>query len=923
MRAERWQEVDALFAEALELAPEDREGFLDRACEANGEVRRIVEGLLAADEKARTFLERPAAVALSGGEAAHAAGSSFGSYRLERLISHGGMGVVYVASRDDGQFERRVAVKLLRQGVINPRVLERFRAERQILARLEHPSIARLYDGGESEQGVPFLVMEYVEGQPLDVYCDERRLSIDERLRLFGRLFEALAYAHQNLLVHGDIKPANVLVTAEGELKLIDFGIAERLTDGHADGVAARASADLRAMTPGYASPEQVRGEAITTASDVYALGVVLHELLSGSRPVRSRGAERPVPPSRTLGRALDPDREANDGERLQALCRVRRTRPGALRRKLSGDLDAIVCKALEEDPRRRYSSVAEVAADVERHLGGWPVSARPQTLGTRAGKFVRRYRSLVTLSAVALGLVLALLASLHLQRNRAGHERDKAREALAFLVSVFEQADPYQRGAENIPARDVLEAGATRVSRELSGDPEVQAALLTAIGRASAGLRQLDDAAPLLERAVALRRESAPDSLALAESLDQLAWLRFLSSDFEASEALYREALDLRWRLLGRDAPKVAETLNALGTVLGERSQSFDGQTSHEIEGLHREALRIYQKAEGPEGLGVAHTLFRLAKMMMDRGDTDQAKTLSRENVRINILCQGEAHPDTAMALRLLALILIERGELDEAQDALGRALEAQRQTLPPDHPDILLTLNDLALLHGRKGDYAEAEARYREALDAYLAVYGEKHAHTAVVMSNLASTLLVRGRFDEAVALHERALATKLEVFGERHVFVTESLNALARGYAALGRYPEALERARRSLAISREIVGTEHPVYAKALCAVGLVLHRQGESAAAEPYLRQGLELFRTTQPEGHFRTARAEVLLGSCLTALGRFEEAEPLLRQGYDTLAARFTPEHVYVREARDELAALERAKGIDGLLVDG
>lgn len=926
MRPERWGEVDAVFAEALELAPEDREAFLDRLSSSDAELRRIVEGLLAADEKARTFLEQPAVLASGGDEEGLAAGLSLGTYELGRLISRGGMGAVYVARRSDGHFDRRVAVKLLHPGATDPQALERFRAERQILARLEHPSIARLYDGGESEQGVPFLVMEYVEGLPLDVYCDRHRLGIDERLRLCQHLFDAVAYAHQNLLVHRDIKPSNVLVTPEGELKLLDFGIAKRLAeDEDGDRESEAGLPGLRPMTPGYASPEQVRGEAITTASDVYALGVVLYELLcgrrpfpaeeSGSPPVSGRAplGGGPARPSRALGRGSG--RAGTRSAATDAICRARRARPAALRRKLRGDLDAIVLRALQEDPRRRYPAVSDLAADVDRYLESLPVSARPQTLAYRAGKFIRRHRASVVLVSLAFSLILALLASLHQQRNRAGHERDKAREALDFLVSVFEQYDPYQRGAENISARDILEAGARRVSRELEEDPEVQAALLRAIGRASIGLRQLDEAEPLLERALAYYRANDPDSLELAASLEQMAWLRFLSSDYAAAEEHFREALELRRRLLGRDSPQVAATLNSLGMVLGERLQSTDARRSAEIEDLHREALAIFEKAEGPDGLGVAYCHFRLAKLMKDRGEPAEAEQLIRESVRINILRRGEAHPETAMARRLLALILVDRGELDEAEEILGRALEAQRQTLPTDHPDILLTLNDLGLVHERRGHLAAAAKRFREALDAYVAVYGEAHAHTAVVMSNLGSTILVQGRAEEAAALHERALAIKLEIFGENHVFVAESLNALARAYSALGRPAEALERAERSLAITRRIVGPAHPALAKALGAVGLVLHRRGEHAAAEAYLRQSLEIFRRTQPRGHFRTARAEVLLGSCLSALGRRREAEDLLRRGYASLASQFAADHPYVREAREELAAHHRARG--------
>ncbi|HYH44530.1 MAG TPA: serine/threonine-protein kinase, partial [Thermoanaerobaculia bacterium] len=800
----RWRQIDALFAGALERPQAERGAFLDLHCRTDAALREAVDRLIAADEQAQTFLEGPPVMVGEASEfepqfgqeglpgdtpldpdPAVEPGLRFGPYRVERLLGRGGMGTVYLAVRDDGQFERQVALKLLHHGTRDPEALQRFRAERQILARLEHPAIARLYDGGESENGVPFLVMEHVEGLPLDVYCDRHRLTVEERLRLFRRLLEAVAYAHQNLLVHRDIKPANVLVTAEGEPKLLDFGIAKQLA-GPADGaerMAASALTRLRLMTLVYASPEQVRGDAITTASDVYALGVVLYELLCGRSPYRLESDlpheleaavlhQEPERPSQALERVQRPGPGRGEPGR-EEIAAARRTSPRELRRRLRGDLDTIVLAALRKDPKRRYGSVVELAADLDRFLGAHTISARPDTALYRTAKFVRRHRPAVALSVAALVLIAALFASLLDQRDRAARERDKARQALSFLVEVFERADPYGRGAEKVSARELLDTGAERVSQELAGDPEVQAALMDAIGRASLGLGRIEEAAPLLGKALARRRETAPGSLELADSLENVAWLEFLRSDYKTAEPLMREAIALRRRLLGDRSPRVAQALNRLGTLLAERHQATDEQRLSEIEGLHREALAIYRAAEGARGPGVADSLFHLAKLSKLRGDLTEAERLDRQVLRINLASRGERHPETALSRRLLALTLIDRGKFDEAGAELRRALATQSAILPADHPDLALTRNDLALAQQRRGLYAEAEELFREVLSFHLATFGEEHAATAVVLSNLAGALQGQGELEEAAVLHDRALAVKLALFGERHIY------------------------------------------------------------------------------------------------------------------------------------------------------
>ena len=437
---ERWQQADAVFSEALDLPPEKRAAFLDEACAGDADLRREVERLFEADAQAGLFLETPSdwfdaprlpgpGVAAEGDRARRAVlGQQVGPYRLLDEIGHGGMGTVYLAERADGQFEQQVALKLVRSGVATDEALRRFRLERQILAGLHHPHVARLLDGGVTEDGTPYFVMEYVAGIPIDRYCDEHRLSIAERLRLFCTVCAAVQYAHQNLVVHRDLKPSNILVTDDGQVKLLDFGIA-RLLDPEARTLSpALTQTGLRLMTPEYASPEQVRGEPVGTASDGYQLGVLLYELLTGHRPYRLPGRllhhierivceEMPTRPSTAVVQIEEVEVSGDGGTQSitpEQVSRARSTSIERLRRRLAGDLDNIVLMALRKEPARRYASVGNLEADIQRHLTGLPVRARPDTLVYRATKFVRRNwigvaaTLLVMLSLVA-GLTVAL----------------------------------------------------------------------------------------------------------------------------------------------------------------------------------------------------------------------------------------------------------------------------------------------------------------------------------------------------------------------------------------------------------------------------------------------------------------------------------------------------------------------------------
>ena len=884
-RTPRWREIDRIFAAVLERPPGERKAFLEEACAGDPELCQEVERLLHADERDATFLERPAGELLglspgpSPGQSSSEAGGFLGPYRLLRRIGAGGMGTVYLARREDEHYQRDVAVKILRSDLESPEAFHRCLAERQILARLEHPNIARLYDGGSTGDGRPYLVMELVEGLHVDEYCDRHRLTVDQRLELFRKICSAVQNAHQNLLVHRDLKPANILVTPEGEPKLLDFGIAKRLEPESTDLDSTQTG--LRVMTPSYASPEQVKGEAVTTASDVYSLGVLLYELLAGRSPYRAASRlphaiehaiceEEPERPSAALYRSGDPPPEE--------IADARRTRPRALERRLRGDLDNVLLMALRKEPWRRYGSAAQLSRDVENHLRSFPVAARPDALAYRGRKFLRRHRAGAAAAAVVVLVLLGFVASLVVQGRRVAQERDKARYALSFLVETFKQADPYQTRREQLTAREILDQGESRVSRELASRPDVQAAVIGAIGEVNFGLGRYEKAESLLERALALRREVyGPESLEVAESLEHLGRLKFQRSEHAAAEKLLRQSLDLKRRLLGSGHLAVAKTLNELGILLAETD------ASPAVEKLHEEALTIARQEEGPAGPTVGETLVAWAKLKRDLGDYDAAEKLFREGLAVESRALGSGDPRLYSDQTVFGEILIDLGKFKESETLLRQSLAAQTKILGREHPDIDATLNNLGLALQRQGRYAESESLFRRVLGLMRAHYEPKSSQVGAALGNLAIALDAQGKMREALPYYQEALAVRRQVWGDRHPLVAQALLLLAGTHRHLQEYDRGLALAHEALGILEEAEGPDHPHTAYALREIGNLHEARKHYAEAEPYMRRAYEIRRKELPPESPDLARAKLSLARCLVATGRLAEAEALIQ----------------------------------------
>ena len=870
---DRFGRVDRIFDAALDLPTDQQAAFIARECGDDDSLRAEVLDLVRAYHQADSVLDSPAArVAAPLLDAAAALAGPvperIGAFRVVREIGRGGMGRVYLAERADGEFEQQVAIKLIQDGT--PGVLRRFIEERRILALLQHPGIARLVDGGLTPGGLPYFAMELVEGEPIDAYCERRGLPIDERLELFGRVCEAVAYAHHRLVIHRDLKPSNILVTADGQPKLLDFGIAKLLGPTGTDVTRTL----LSAMTPEFAAPEQVRGAAVSTATDVYALGVLLYLLLTGERPYDLRGKspaemERVVcedPPTRPSSRA-----------------------PAGSRRALRGDLDLIVLTALQKEERRRYQSPAALAEDLLRYRRGEAIRARPESARYRLGKFVARHRVAVGLTGLLIAALAAAAGREVVLRGRAEVEARKAREVEQFLLGVFNLADPLgleTRDGGKVTARELLERGARRIDSSLAGQPQVQAELRGTLGRVYASLGLYGEAEPMLRQALAQRSALPASDSGVASTQDLLGTTLTQLNRYDEAEPLLREALEQRRRVLGDRHPATAESIDHLATLLEERNQ-YDL-----AEPLYREVVAIRRSLGGDSTAEVAGAVGNLGLLLHRKGAYAEAESLHRVALDIQLRVLGDSHQVTAITMQNLAMTLMSRGRLEESESYHRRSLEAKRKVLGDAHPSVTISMNNLANLLRRLGRLDEAEALARQALEGDLRTFGPEHSYVAASLANLGVILRFEGKCAEADSMLRRALAVNRKVFGEHHERIAGNLSALALTREAMGDGDEAVRYMRRSVAEYRQVLGDDHRNTAATVGSLALMVSQHGNPVEAESLARASLAKLDSTRPEHRGYWIASDLALGKALLAQRRTGEALALLEPLVDVAKTR-------------------------------
>ncbi len=850
---EPWPEVDRLFHEVVDLSPEERQAYLDQACGADSSLRAEVESLVVNAQGPTDFLNQPALGPQftllpdrsTWEESADAmVGQDIGPYRLEEQIAAGGMGVVYLARRADEEYEKRVAIKLIKRGMDSEQILRRFRQERQTLAHLDHVHIASLLDGGATADGRPYLVMEYIDGVRIDEYCDQRRLSITQRLLLFESVCSAVHYAHQNLVIHRDLKPANILVTRDGEPKLLDFGVAKVLRDERAGAVRTMTAAESRLLTPEYASPEQVLGHAMTTVSDVYSLGVILYELLAGRRPYDLRRCgpgeiertvcvadhERPSTAGTRTGEPFSQSGEESQRSDPEAISSLRGLTSEGLRRRLRGDLDNIVMMAMRKDPHRRYASVEQFAEDLRRYREGRPVLAQRDTIRYRTAKFLRRNRVGVAAAAlVVLSLLVAVVGisweaqATRTQRDaaranlfwaegaerlaaeearRAKAEAETSKQALEFLKQVFRNPDPVTNKAAAVSAREILDRGAARLQDELRDQPAIRATLLDNIGWSYLNLGFPHRAGELLEEALNLRLELFGENhLEVAESLNSLGELARRKGSFDESVDLQRRVLRIHRLLIRKDDQRLARSLSNLALTLVQAGQHT------EAEPLLEEALAMARRAgaselRGPWREAKSVLLNNLGGLRFESGRYAEAASLFREAIEIRREHLGDRHPVLANAVHNLGKTLLRLGRRDEALSLLLDSLAMRRELLDDRHPSVAISLYWLATLEYERGQFAIAREYCQEALDIRLDKLPANSPQVAETQSLAGACLLELGRYGEAETLLLKCLGV-LEASAHGSLRpVREALTRIIQLYDAWG-MPERAEPWRAKLA------------------------------------------------------------------------------------------------------------------------
>ena len=832
MDTQRWQRIGEIFDEMVEAPAVARAALLDRLCGDDANLRDEVEALLAADDAADRFDRGVDSArhwvvadwAENEDDQAVRTDDRIGPWRLIEELGRGGMGVVWLAERADGQFEQRAALKLIKRGMDSEAVQARFLRERQILAHLENPCIARLLDGGIADDGLPYFAMEYVEGLPLLRYCAEHDLGLEDRIKLFLDICSAVQFAHRQLVVHLDLKPSNVLITADGTAKLLDFGIA-KLLGGEIGATTQTGDGKDRPLTPAYASPEQLSGAAVSTATDVYALGAILYELLTCRRPHDLSD----TPSLAEIRKLLETTAPPAPSKRATADAPVSA-------RRLRGDLDTIVLTALKREPERRYPTVNALAVDLRSYLDGRPIAARRDSVVYRSGKFLLRHRMGVALAGLALFGLFATTAFALWEAARARTQARQAETVTDFLIDTFRVADPKGApGGVKLSAVDVLDAGAQRLDAQLSSQPELASRFSAVLGAIYLELGQYDRAIVLLERSLALQHTAADDPTR-ANTRTQLARAQYEKGDYAAAEKNVDIALTVHRVSAGANSAIVAEDLALQGEIARRQGDFKTAQP------LLQQALAMSRATLKAPDAKIAADLNELAVLYSDMHRLDEGAALTEEALAMFRALYGENHLDVAENLINLGSFRMQAGQVAEALPVLEQATAIYRRLLPADHPLLATALVNHARALDRLGRYREGEPLYLEALAMQRRVLGEQHPDVAATLNNLAVLHLHLDDFAGAADYSRRALAVWVTQGKPEHPFALGSKANLSVALRESGDLVESERLIREVLAARREQLGEKHFLVSYTMDQLGIVLRLSGRPAEAVMQHRQ---------------------------------------------------------------------------------
>jgi len=928
---------------ALEREGAARAAFVEQACNGDESLRLEVESLLAQARDTEDFLEAPAldvaarnlATSREAGTASHPA--AIGRYRIIRLLGEGGMGTVYEAQQEEPR--RVVALKVIKLGLATHDRLRRFRQESQALARLQHPGIAQIYESSTADTGLgpqPFFAMEFIRGLPLKQYAEVHRLDTRHKLALMVKVCEAVHHAHQRGLIHRDLKPGNILVDETGQPKILDFGVARVTESDASEGDLQQTMTGIGQLvgTLAYMSPEQVLGDPleVDTRSDVYALGVILYELLSGRLPY-----------------------QVNQRQLSEAVHTIREEEPASLSsigRDYRGDVETLVSKALEKDKARRYTSAADLGADIQRYLNDEPITARPPSASYQLQKFARRHRGLMAATAAVFVVLLAGVAVSTWQAiraNRAGQaalrERDRAVAAEANAVqernralteklradgesasakavsdflqngllaqaSASAQARPDTKPDPDLKVRTALDRAAASIAGKFDKQPLVEASIRQTIGNTYLDLGIYPEAQKQIERAIELRRrlqgEYHPDTLA---ALRILAVLYRNHGKAAEAEALLIKVLDVQRRVLGEDNPGTLETTYALALLYDDQEKFA------RAESLLTKALDGQRRTLGEKHPSTALTMNKLAEVYKEEGKFAPAESLHTKALEIQRGVLGQEHPNTLYTTNSLATLYEDEGKYVQAEHLYTSTLEVQRRLLGEEHIETLETMTNLGNLYRNEGKYAQSESLLTRTLEIQRRVLGEEHVDTLSALGDLAALYQGEGKYAQAEPINTKILEIQRRVLGEENPVTARSMNNLAVLYGKEGRWAQAEPLLASAAAIRRRVLGEEHPLTLMTMANLGFVYQMQGKYAQAEPLSIRAVEGLRRVEGEEHNDTLICTNMLGLLYRSEGKYAQAEPLLIRALEIRRRTLGEDHPDTIKSMNSLANLYRSEG--------
>jgi len=860
MQKKHWQRIETILDTVLSLPEHERDTYLADVCNDDEELFREVKSILwGIDESEKThYLEHASAdnrellddLAQKNATTNedYYIGKHVGHYKIIEQAGTGGMGTVYRAERTDGRFHQSVAIKLLKQGYHSSEIIHRFRIEQEILANLHHPNIAQLYDAGLTDDETPYLIMEYVDGVPIDNYANSHNLTISERLDLFIKVCDTVQFAHTNLVIHRDLKAQNILVNSDGQIKILDFGVAKLLDPASTDITLIETQPGQRFWTPHYASPEQMRGSIASTTSDVYSLGVLLYKLLTDTYPFDLTAktfyeiehivsTNEPTSLSQWIGKS----------DKLEEIAKTRKSTISELKKELKGDLDSIVQKALRKEPETRFESARQLADDLQRYQDDMPVLSRKGNLQYRAKKFIRRNTLPVTLLIAMLltitGLVMYYTTKVTDQRNKAVMEAHKAQIVTDFMINIFKNADPYDQNKKNLTARQILDRSTKRIQTSID-DPDIKATMQAALGDIYEDLGMYNKARPLFQDAMKIREKLGSKDIDLASSyyswadlneltgnyevskkyfkksssiylhmnddssysknILELGWVYYLTADYNKADSLVTTAMNIDRNIYGDHSKRVARCYQYLAWV---NSGEGDYQTA---DSLFRKALSMRESLFKGDHPLIAQTLGGLGRTLYNEQQYDSAEVYINESLAMNRRLFGDIHPSIAKILDVLGLIKQRKHDYDQSQLYIHEALRMDKKIYGDYAPQTIETLGDLATTYFYAKEYQKAADVFTQVKDGNIKVFGAVHPEVATDYNNVAMCLWKAGKKQQALTNFQKSIEVASKIYKPAHPHLIYFRKNLADLYQELGNYQKAEEIHLQNFKVLRDSLG-----------------------------------------------------------------------------------------------------------------